>query len=280
LNAALQKTFLQLKSEGVAGLYRISKSELNLGLDDYVDGTHPSDLGMQAHAKACEASIRAILNEPMGSISTTIPVTQRREPHLYDWEKRHQELLKMNKSNPPKVAFLANSIIHYWASLPEATIARGTNSWKKYLEPLKVQNHGFGWDRVENVLWRVYHDELDDLALDHVIIAIGTNNFGLNSNEEIVAGLENLADAITVRQPNAKIHISGIYPRRNQEERVAQINLLISQMANLINVDFTDPGQSLLGEDGKIDEGLFADGLHPNKKGYDLLAPLIAGRLN
>ena len=164
--------------------------------------------------------------------------------------------------------------------MPEATIARGTNSWKKYLEPLKVQNHGFGWDRVENVLWRVYHDELDDLALDHVIIAIGTNNFGLNSNEEIVAGLENLADAITVRQPNAKIHISGIYPRRNQEERVAQINLLISQMANLINVDFTDQGQSLLGEDGKIDEGLFADGLHPNKKGYDLLAPLIAGRLN
>ena len=164
LNAALQKTFLQLKSEGITGLYRVSKSELNLGLDDFVDGTHPSDLGMQAHAEACENSLRKILNEPMGFISTTIPVTQRREPNLYDWEFRHQELIKMNKTNPPKVSFFANSIIHYWASEPKAPIARGSNSWKKYLEPLKVQNHGFGWDRIENVIWRVHHDELDGLT--------------------------------------------------------------------------------------------------------------------
>jgi lysophospholipase L1-like esterase len=279
LNAALQKTFLQLKSDGVTGLYRVTRSELNLRLDDYVDGTHPSDLGMQAHAEACEKSLRKILNEPMGTISTTIPVTQRREPHLYDWEKRHQELLKMNKVNPPKTSFFANSIIHYWASEPKAPIARGTNSWKKFLDPLKVQNHGFGWDRVENVLWRVYHDELDGLNLDHVIIAIGTNNFGLNSNEEIVIGLESLVDAIAVRQPNAKIHISGIYPRRKQEERVVKLNLMIAQMADLKNINFTNPGAVLLDENGTIDESLFTDGLHPNKEGYEKLAPLIAVEL-
>lgn len=279
LNAALQKTFLQLKSEGVTGLYRVTRSELNLGLDDYVDGTHPSDLGMQAHVEACEQSLRKILNEPMGSMSTTIPVTQRREPHLYDWEKRHQALLKMNKDNPPKVSFFANSIIHYWASKPKAPIARGTNSWKKHLDPLKVQNHGFGWDRIENVLWRVYHDELDGLNLDHVIIAIGTNNFGLNTNEDIVTGLDNLIDAIAVRQLNAKIHVSGIYPRRKQEERVVKLNLMIAQMADLKNINFTDPGTILLGEDQKINESLFTDGLHPNKNGYAKLAILIANEL-
>lgn len=279
LNAALQKIFLQLKADGVTGLYRVTRSELNLGLDDYVDGTHPSDLGMQAHAVGCEKSLRKILNEPMGSISTTIPVTQRREPHLYDWEKRHQELLKMNKQNPPKTSFFANSIIHYWASDPKAPIARGTNSWKKHLDPLKVQNHGFGWDRIENVLWRVYHDELDGLNLDHVMIAIGTNNFGLNTDEEIVTGLDNLIDAIAVRQPMAKIHVSGIYPRRKQEERVVKLNLMIAQMADLKNIDFTDPGTVLLDENGKIDESLFTDGLHPNKEGYEKLAPLIAEEL-
>lgn len=279
LNAALQKTFLQLKSEGITGLYRVSKSELNLGLDDFVDGTHPSDLGMQAHAEACENSLRKILNEPMGFISTTIPVTQRREPNLYDWEFRHQELIKMNKTNPPKVSFFANSIIHYWASEPKAPIARGSNSWKKYLEPLKVQNHGFGWDRIENVIWRVHHDELDGLNLDHVMIAIGTNNFGLNSNEEIILGLESLVDAIAVRQPNAKIYVSGIYPRRKQEERVVKLNLMIAQMADLKNISFTNPGAVLLDENGKINESLFTDGLHPNKQGYEKLAPLIADEL-
>ena len=279
LNAALQKTFLQLKSEGITGLYRVSKSELNLGLDDFVDGTHPSDLGMQAHAEACENSLRKILNEPMGFISTTIPVTQRREPNLYDWEFRHQELIKMNKTNPPKVSFFANSIIHYWASEPKAPIARGSNSWKKYLEPLKVQNHGFGWDRIESVIWRVHHDELDGLNLDHVMIAIGTNNFGLNSNEEIILGLESLVDAIAVRQPNAKIYVSGIYPRRKQEERVVKLNLMIAQMADLKNISFTNPGAVLLDENGKINESLFTDGLHPNKQGYEKLAPLIADEL-
>jgi lysophospholipase L1-like esterase len=36
-----------------------------------------------------------------------------------------------------------------------------------------------------------------------------------------------------------------------------------------------DPGKVFLKADGKIDESLFSDGLHPNDKGYGLLGAAI-----
>jgi lysophospholipase L1-like esterase len=38
---------------------------------------------------------------------------------------------------------------------------------------------------------------------------------------------------------------------------------------------FINPGKVLLKSDGKIDESLFSDGLHPNEKGYSLLGNAI-----
>lgn len=97
---------------------------------------------------------------------------------------------------------------------------------------------------------------------------IGTNNFGYNTNYEIVEGLRFLLSAIRQRQPEAKITVLGIYPRRKMEQRVKDINLQIRQMAELEGFHFADPGLNLLQPDGKIDESLFTDGLHPNEKGY------------
>ena len=85
--------------------------------------------------------------------------------------------------------------------------------------------------------------------------------------------------AVKTRQPHARILFIGIYPRRNNEERVAELNLKIAQLAGMQNIDFTDIGHVLLGEDGKIDESLFTDGLHPNSKGYSKLAPEIRKQL-
>lgn len=279
LNEVMKKSFADLKNEGIKDLFLLTKEELNLGMEDYVDGTHPTDLGMMAHAKACENAVRQILSQPVGAISTMIPVTQRREPGLYEWETRHQAILERNKTKPPKVCFIGNSITHYWAGMPEAPIARGEKSWKKYLAPLETGNFGFGWDRIENVLWRIYHDELDGYEADHVMMMLGTNNFGLNSNEEIITGLSAVIDAVRAKQPGATIHMLGIYPRRGQEKRVVSVNIMMQQLAELKNVQFADPGKVLLKEDGTLDESLFTDGLHPNKEGYELLAPIIAGQL-
>ena len=158
LNKMTQKAFAQLKSECIQNIYLLSHAELELTLDSYVDGTHSSDLGMEIYASSYEKKIRQILNEPVGKYSTTIPVTQAREPGMYNWEKRHNKLLELNKKDPPKICFFGNSITHYWGGNPKAPKNNGGDSWNKYLEDSDVRNFGFGWDRVENVLWRIYQD--------------------------------------------------------------------------------------------------------------------------
>jgi len=279
LNKINQKAFKRLNSEGIKNIYLLSKEELHLGMEDFVDGTHPSDLGMMKYASSYERKIRRILKEPVGNVSTTIPVTQSREPENYDWELRHEDLLGLNKNDPPKICFIGNSITHYWGGTPAATIANGKKSWNKYLKPLQIRNFGFGWDRIENVLWRVYHDELDGYSADQILINIGTNNLHLNSDNEIINGLELLIEAIKFRQPKAELVILGLYPRRKNEKRILDLNVKISHLAGKAGINYLDVGALLLHKDGEIDESLFLDGLHPNNKGYNKIAPKIINYL-
>ena len=275
LNEVLRNAFAQLKSEGINNIYLLPKDAIGLGMDSFVDGTHPTDLGMETYARAYEKQLRKILNEPTGNYSTMIPVTQAREPDNYIWEQRHNELLELNKSDPPKICFFGNSITHFWGGDPKGPRRNGGDTWDDNFKELEIRNFGFGWDRVENVLWRVYHDELDGFNAEQILIMLGTNNFHLNTDEEIIAGLELFIKAIKIRQPNAKIVLMGIYPRREQEARVYELNLLIAQLAGMLNINYADFGKVLLNENGKIEESFFSDGLHPNVAGYSLLGPKI-----
>lgn len=271
VNTLMHQAFLQLKAEGINGIYLLPKSQINLSQDAMVDGTHPTDLGMQQYADAYETSIRAILNEPVGNLSTMKPRTQYRDGS-FDWEIRHRDMLARLKAKPPRIIFLGNSITHFWGGDPKGSRINGADSWNSILEPLGAQNMGYGWDRVENVLWRVYHGELDGYKADQVVLMIGTNNIQLNTDAEIVAGLRFLIQAIKSRQPGAEVLMVGILPRRDGETRVAALNEAIAQMTPDVNATFVQPGFVFLKPDGKIDESLFSDGLHPNAEGYRQLA--------
>ncbi|HEX6431262.1 MAG TPA: SGNH/GDSL hydrolase family protein, partial [Niastella sp.] len=203
-NEVLQHSFDKMKAAGITGIYLLSNKEIGLSVHSTVDGLHPNDVGMMEYAGAYEKSIRSILHEPAGLLTTTIPVIQSRDGY-YDWRSRHTEIITGNKTTGPRIVFLGNSIIHYWGGRPEAPLTRGADSWNEYLEPAGVQNFAFGWDRIENVLWRVYHDELDGFEAAQVWVMIGTNNVTINTDAEITAGLKMLIDAIKVRQPAASI---------------------------------------------------------------------------
>jgi lysophospholipase L1-like esterase len=214
------------------------------------------------------------LQEPAGVLTTTIPVVQSRDGY-FDWRSRHSEIITANKKNAPRIIFLGNSIIHYWGGQPAAPLTRGAASWNKYLEPAGVKNFAFGWDRIENVLWRVYHDELDGFDASQIWVMIGTNNLTINSDAEIIEGLKMLVEAIKVRQPKAALVLSGIMPRREMEKRIVTLNTRIAALAAQLKVQYVNPGQVLLNKQQKIDESLFEDGLHPNVVGYDKLAVAI-----
>ena len=272
LNIALDSAYSTLRSEGYTNVFLLSKEDLGLHFDSYVDKIHPNDFGMVQYANAYEKLIREVLAVPVGELSTTIPKTQSRDISVYKWEERHQEVLELNKSDPPRICLFGNSIINFWGGEPKIRITTGKDSWERVMEPLGVRNFGFGWDRIENVLWRVYHDELDGFEAEQIVLLIGTNNLHLNTENEILKGLDVLVKAIKRRQPKSNILMIGILPRRGKEEQVKSLNRQIAQLADLENIGFKNISSPLLLEDGTVDEALFSDGLHPNNKGYTLIA--------
>jgi lysophospholipase L1-like esterase len=283
VNEAGKAAFAALKSQGVSGIYFLDASAVGLGIEGTVEGTHPNDYGMQRYAEAYEKVIRRILHEPVGPYTTTRPCKQYRSK-VYDWNARHAKELAMNRKDPPRIVFLGNSITHYWGGDPVCRIHRGEDSWDKYFAPAGVRNFGFSWDRIENVLWRVYHGELDGYRAAEVMINIGTNNLSVNdTNAQILAGLRLLIAAVKERQPAARVLMIGIYPRKAQEARVADLNAAIARLCDSTRINYCNPGTKLLDSSGKIIPALFADGrLHPNAAGYRLLGralqPFIEAR--
>nr|WP_294870845.1 SGNH/GDSL hydrolase family protein [uncultured Pedobacter sp.] len=274
-NITLNDAFKQLKAKGIKNIYLLSKNKIGQDIESTVDGVHPNDIGMMNYANAYENTIKKILNQPEGNISTTKPTTQYRELPGYDWEKRHNEVLNHNKTNPPQLIFIGNSITHFWSGEPLAHVARGTESWNKYFKDKNPLNMGFGWDRIENVLWRVYHGELDGFAAKQIVLMIGTNNLQFNTDAEIAEGLNVLITAIKARQPKTRILVLGLLPRREMEGRVAKLNLLYAKIALNLKVQYADAGSLLLNTTKKINEAFFTDGLHPNAQGYEKLGAFI-----
>ena len=269
-NHKLRKAYNALIQQQVSDIYYLTKEEIGLSMDAMVEGVHPSDLGMQQYADSYVRKIREILKEETGDTPTCIPCKQQRDP--YDWQARHEQALKLNRADPPEVILIGNSIIHYWAGEPLADMQRGKHAWNRLFAGTKVRNLGFGWDKIENVLWRVYHGELDGYKAKDIFMLIGTNNLQFNTDREIVEGIAFAAKAIRERQPSAKLHIVGILPRKGQEQRIKDINAKLQKELMKTDAVYVNLTSLFIKEDGRIDPSLFSDGLHPNEKGYEKIA--------
>lgn len=274
-NAVLRSTVDSLVASGTTGLFYLTEKEIGQDIESTVDGTHPNDIGMMHYADAYAKKVSGILNEPIVGVRTTIPVTQRRDFATYDWEQRHQQVLDYNRSHKPQWVMIGNSITHFWGGEPLSSIHRGQDSWDKYFGGFHAVNMGFGWDRIENVLWRIHHGELDGFQAKYIYLNIGTNNLQIDTDKDILEGLGAVLELIRKKQSEAKVILSGIYPRRGMEARILQLNVSIAKLAQEHNCRFADPGRVFLGSDQKINEAWFTDGLHPNAEGYDKLGKEI-----
>ncbi|MEG1722310.1 MAG: SGNH/GDSL hydrolase family protein [Bacteroidales bacterium] len=271
-NVELRKAYEAIKNNGIPEVYYLSKEEIGLSLDATVEGVHPTDLGMQQYADSYIRKINEILSRESGKISTLAPCKQRREPDMYEWNERHEQILKQNKEQAPEVVMIGNSITHYWAGEPIAPKQSGVKSWNKLFKGKKVRNLGFGWDRIENVLWRIHHGELDGYQAENIFLMIGTNNLGINSDEEIITGIQHVIQAIRQRQPTAKLCVAAILPRKGMESRIANLNENLRTRLSATDVSYMDLTDCLTNNDGVINHSLFSDGLHPNEKGYEYIA--------
>lgn len=263
--------YSEMKKAGVKDLYYITHEELNLEADDFIEGAHPNDLGMRKYANVYAKHIQQILigDETMRNYT---PCPQRRD-NSYEWLSRHNEILELNKTTNPEILMIGNSITHFWGGQPVSR-CNGGETWGKLFGKHVAVNMGMGWDRVENVYWRIIHGELDNCCPKQICLMIGTNNIAMDNDEKIVSGIVDIVKLIRKRQPQAKLHVVKVYPRKGKEERVKALNdLLEKTLVCDDHVTIQDVSSCLTLKDGsgKIDPSCFVEGLHPNEKGYAAL---------
>ena len=199
--------------------------------------------------------------------STVIPVTQNRNWATYNWEKRHASLCALVGERKPALIFIGDSITHFM---------EGKDVWKKYYEPRNAVDLGFGWDRTENVIWRLQHGELDGYEPKVAVVMIGTNNRDSSSVADIVAGIRAICSEIHKRTPGTKILLLGIFPRGEKPDggrkKIDEINKLIAGFDGQDGIAFLDIGSKFLNPDGSISKDVMGDFLHPTPKGYEIWA--------
>ena len=276
-NTALHKAFKTLQSNGVKKLYYLHSGEIKFGEEYMIEGTHPNDFGCRAYADAYEKKLREMLPEDTPDPRYP-PVTQRRDG-FYEWRERHNEVVRRNKTTDPEILMIGNSITHFWGGEPKSSICNGGDSWKKLFGKHRVTNMGFGYDRIENVYWRIFHGELDECSPKHIFLMIGINN-SADKTEDIAGGIARLACLIHQRQPGAQLHVFEILPARGREEKVKAVNQLLKEkLEQSAQVELLEVYDTFLMKDGtgKINTEYFkGDGVHPNAKGYDLLRKRVA----
>lgn len=212
--------------------------------------------------------------------STVVPVTQDRSWPQYDWAKRHELTSAAVKKAKPQILFIGDSITHFFGGEQFDSYAlRGQQTWGEFYAPRNAGNLGFGWDKTENVIWRLQHGAIDGIAPKLVVMMIGTNNTGTCSAPEIAAGIEAIVQEFNQRLPQSKILLLGIFPRGEkpnpQREKIAEINGSIAKLNGTHNVTFLDIGPKFLTPEGLITKDIMPDFLHPNEKGYRIWAEAI-----
>ena len=279
-DANLRQAYKQLQSDGVKNIFYLTRQEIGLTEDAMIEGTHPNDIGNMLYAKAYEKKLREMLSEDTPNANFP-PIRQRRDG-IYEWLPRHNEVIRLNHTTDPEILMIGNSITHFWGGKPYSC-CYGGNSWNKFFGKRRVTNMGFGWDRIENVYWRIFHGELEGCQLKHICLLIGVNNIGIDSEEKIADGVVALAGLIRARQPQAKLHVIKIYPAKGREEIIRRINSMIQQKLVLDDyTDLVDITDNLVIKDGsgKINPDFFLqDGTHPNEKGYTQIAKVLKKEL-
>jgi lysophospholipase L1-like esterase len=255
---------------------------------------HPDTNGQRMMAEAIEPTLAKLMGDmprvPLASmtdINTALIPVARLELDSYDWYARHHAELEVQRRLKPRVVLIGDSITHFWDGPPKDSPANGPMAWQRAFSGMAVLNMGFGWDRTQNVLWRLRHGEFQGLSPQWVILAIGTNNLTgtvnarANTPAETVDGMDAVCREIGRRSPESRIVLMAILPRGQQandplRKPIQDTNRLLAQrFAGDPSITYLDIGASFLAPDGSLPTALMPDGTHPSDGGYQIWADAL-----
>ncbi|HEX5433349.1 MAG TPA: SGNH/GDSL hydrolase family protein [Candidatus Angelobacter sp.] len=202
---------------------------------------------------------------------------QRLADELQDWNqlgRYHQDDLRLEAQprGPGRVVFLGDSI---------------TDIWKldKFFRGKPYVNRGISGQTTPQMLVRMYPDVID-LKPDAVILLAGTNDIARNTGpatekmiEENYRAITELAQAHHIKVIICSLTPVSDYTARPQTVRrppaqILKLNVWIKGYAARVHATFADYYSALEDSKGMLKDGYSNDGLHPNDRGFALLAPV------
>lgn len=212
---------------------------------------------------------------------TCIPVPKI-EDDCYDWWKRHEDKLAYGKTHQSKIVFFGDSLTHFWTN--ESGPDYGAGLWAELYGNLPVWNLGYGFDRTQNVLWRIENGELEGQNPELVVVHIGTNQFSITERyggdtpEEAAAGIHCVIRMLHEKFPAALILVMALFPRGGKLQEISETNrILHTTVRTLPFVKLIDLTRKLGDAEGNpIPHFYQPDFCHINRAGYEIWARAIA----
>ncbi|HJZ65415.1 MAG TPA: SGNH/GDSL hydrolase family protein [Candidatus Acidoferrum sp.] len=210
----------------------------------------------------------------------------RMENTLKDWPNLARYREENTKIAPPakdenRVVFMGDSITDFWAQPQMAPFFPG----KPYI------GRGISGQTTPQMLLR-FRPDVIALQPRAVVILAGTNdiagNTGPMSLEDVEGNLASMSEF--ARSHGTKVILSSVLPvydgghnrdgkevimtDRRLPEKILALNGWIKKYSADNNIIYLDYFSAMVDDKGFLKRDLSEDGLHPNKKGYDVMAPL------
>src|SRR5476651_315143 len=87
----------------------------------------------------------------------------------------HAQLLEKARRGGIDIYFVGDSITRRWGATDYPEFLA---NWKQNFFGWNAADFGWGADRIENILWRLEHGELDGVNPKIIVLLAGTNNVG------------------------------------------------------------------------------------------------------
>ena len=195
-------------------------------------------------------------------------------PRPGQWIQQHEKFLERARKGPVDLLFLGDSITAGWTGARDV--------WSRYYAPRQAANFGIGGDRTQHILWRLDNGEVDSIKPKVVVLMIGTNNTGSNSEAEIADGVRAILDRLHTKLPTAKVLLLGVFPRGSSRDkavpavpadpRIARINARLAAFDDDKTVKYLDIGVAFLDDAGKVSRTNMPDLLHLTPASYQIWA--------
>ena len=195
----------------------------------------------------------------------------------------HEQLLAKARAGRIDVYFAGDSITRRWGVLDYPEFLA---NWRPNFVGWNAANFGWGADQTQHILWRLQNGELDDVHPKVIVLLAGTNNLGgkldpagdVERAGDISRGIKAILDVMRDKAPRATIVLMAVFPRNDNVNLLPTINLINARLATLADgktVRFLNINDRLATPDGRLLDGMMADGLHPATRGYQVWADAL-----